>query len=144
MNASAAAQIPERKPLSQFQQALLSFFWLATNVQWAAILIVMMPSQIKAAVGDDIKGTALGLALALGAFISMMAAPAFGALSDRIKLPGGRRKPWVVIGTIGNIIGLFGLAYFIKPDDPSSLVAGPWLSWGWNCSITWPPPRTAP
>jgi MFS family permease len=110
--------------MSTGRQALLSFYWLATNVHWTAILIVTMPSQIKAAVGDDIKGTTLGLCLALGALISMLAAPAFGALSDRIRLPGGRRKPWVLVGTLANILGLFGLAYFIKPGDPNSLV--PW------------------
>ena len=94
-----------RKPMSSLQQALLSFFWLATNIHWTTILIVTMPSQIRDAVGNDAKGTFLGLALAFGAIVSMVAAPAFGALSDRIKLPGGRRKPWVVIGTLGNILG---------------------------------------
>ncbi len=119
---SKSAVIDNRPRMSTMQQALLSFFWLATNVQWGVILIVTMPSQIKAAVGDVNKGVALGVALGIGAFISMIAAPAFGALSDRIKLPGGRRKPWVVIGTIGNVIALFGLAYLIKPDDPNSVV----------------------
>lgn len=111
-----------RPRLSQTRQALLSFFWLATNVQWSAILIVTMPSQIKAAVGNDTKGSVLGLALGIGAFVSMVAAPAFGALSDRIRLPFGRRKPWVILGTLGNIIGLVGLAFLIQPDRPSSLV----------------------
>src|SRR5512135_2419106 len=87
----------DRPRLSQLRQALLAFYWLAFNVQWSAVLIVTMPSQIKSAVGNDAKGTALGLALGIGALISMVAAPALGALSDRIRLPGGRRKPWVVI-----------------------------------------------
>ncbi len=128
MESSLPATSSGRPRLSTSRQALLSFFWLATNAQWAAILIVTMPSQIKAAVGNDTKGTALGIALGLGAFISMIVAPAFGALSDRIHLPGGRRKPWVVIGTLGNIIGLFGLAFLLKPGNPSSLV-------GWTAAF---------
>jgi MFS family permease len=100
---------------------MLSFYWFAINVQWSAVLIVLMPSQIKMAVGNDDKGSALGIALAIGALLSMIIAPGFGALSDRIKLPGGRRRPWVVIGTIGNNLGLLGLAYAIRPGDPSSL-----------------------
>jgi MFS family permease len=122
MESSLSSKPLVRPRLSTSRQALLSFFWLATNAQWAAILIVTMPSQIKSAVGSDVKGTALGLTLGLGALISMVAAPAFGALSDRIPLPGGRRKPWVVIGTIGNIIGLIGLAYLLQPGKPASLV----------------------
>jgi MFS family permease len=112
---------PTRQRMSAFRQAMLSFFWFATNAHWTAILLVTMPSQIKSAVGNDVKGSALGLALGIGALISMLAAPVFGALSDRIHLPGGRRKPWVVIGTIGNVVGLFGLAFLIQPGHPESV-----------------------
>ncbi len=118
---SISAQIPVRTHLSTFRQALLSFYWFAINVQWSAVLIVLMPSQIKMAVGDSSKGSALGIALAIGAFLSMIVAPAFGGLSDRIKLPGGRRKPWVVIGTIGNNLGLLGLAFLIQPGQPANM-----------------------
>ena len=111
-----------RPRMSTFRQILLSFFWFSTNMMWSAILIITMPSQIKSAVGDSSKGSALGLALAAGAIISMIAAPIFGALSDRIRLPGGRRKPWIVIGSVGNVIGLIGLAYLIKPGHPESVV----------------------
>ncbi len=111
-----------RPPMSTFRQILLSVFWFSTNMMWSAILIITMPSQIKAAVGDATKGSALGLALGAGAFISMLAAPIFGALSDRIRLPGGRRKPWIVIGTVGNVLGLVGLAYLIQPGHPESVV----------------------
>ncbi|MGD0879873.1 MAG: MFS transporter [Anaerolineales bacterium] len=111
-----------RPTMSTIRQLLLSFFWFSTNMMWSAILIITMPSQIKAAVGDASKGSALGLALGAGAFISMIAAPVFGALSDRIHLPGGRRKPWIVIGSVGNAIGLVGLTYLIQPGHPESVV----------------------
>ena len=120
--ASEAPNAP--KKMSALRQALLSFYWFATNAHWAAIMIVLMPSQVKSAVGGDVKGSMLGLALGAGAFMSIIVAPAIGAFSDRIKLPGGRRKPWMVIGTVGNVIGLFGLAYFIQPGNPESL--GTW------------------
>ena len=67
-----------RPRMSTFRQILLSFFWFSTNMMWSAILIITMPSQIKSAVGDSSKGSALGLALAAGAIISMLAAPIFG------------------------------------------------------------------
>ena len=114
-----------RPPISTFQQILLSFYWFSTNMMWSAILIITMPSQVKAAVGNSVKGTELGLVLSAGAIISMVTAPVFGALSDRIRLPGGRRKPWVVIGTVGNVIGLVGMAYLIQAGHPESL-------WPWS------------
>jgi MFS family permease len=117
-----AASNPLRPRLSTFRQLLLSFFWFSTNMMWAAILIITMPSQIKAAVGNTTKGSVLGLALGAGAFISMLAAPIFGGLSDRIRLPGGRRKPWILIGSLGNAVGLVGLAYLIQPGQPGTVV----------------------
>jgi MFS family permease len=114
-----------RPPISTFRQILLSFYWFSTNMMWSAILIITMPSQVKAAVGNSVKGTELGLVLSAGAIISMVTAPVFGALSDRIRLPGGRRKPWVVIGTVGNVIGLVGMAYLIQAGHPESL-------WPWS------------
>ena len=119
MTTALTLETPARPHLSPFRQAMLSFYWFAINVQWSAVLIVLMPSQIKMAVGNDAKGSALGIALAIGAFLSMIVAPAFGALSDRIRLPGGRRKPWVIIGSIGNNLGLLGLAFLIRPDSSS-------------------------
>ena len=124
----AAANNFMRPRLSTFRQLLLSFYWFSTNMMWAAILIILMPSQIKSAVGDATKGSVLGLALGAGALISMIAAPVFGALSDRIRLPGGRRKPWILIGTLGNVIGLVGLAYLMKPGEPASVV-------GWSIAF---------
>ncbi len=124
----AAANNIMRPTLSTFRQLLLSFYWFSTNMMWAAILIILMPSQIKSAVGDATKGSVLGLALGAGALISMIAAPVFGALSDRIRLPGGRRKPWILIGTLGNVIGLVGLAYLMKPGQPASVV-------GWSIAF---------
>ena len=63
MVAQSSTGANERRRMSTLEQALLSFFWLATNVHWTAILLVTMPSQIKSAVGNDLKGSALGLAL---------------------------------------------------------------------------------
>jgi MFS family permease len=110
-----------RPPISTFRQILLSFFWFSTNMMWAATLLITMPYQVKAAVGNSTKGTDIGIVLAIGALISLIAAPVFGGLSDRIKLPGGRRKLWVVIGTAGNVIGLVGMAYLIQPGHPESV-----------------------
>ncbi|HIQ06290.1 MAG TPA: MFS transporter, partial [Anaerolineae bacterium] len=115
----------KRKPLSTWQQALLSLFWFSFSVHWTAILIVTMPSQILMMVGDERKGRALGLALLLGAFVSMVAAPVIGAMSDRMHFRWGRRRPWIVVGTLLNCMTLLGLAYLPREGDATSLV--PWI-----------------
>src|SRR5574341_1317638 len=82
--------------MSHFRQAMLSFYWFASNMHWAAILITTLPRQALLIGGDEVKGGTLGLVLLIGAFVSMIVAPIFGALSDRIVTPIGRRRPWII------------------------------------------------
>ena len=133
--------LPNRPRLSHFRQAMLSLFWFATSMQWTAILITTLPNQAYLIGGDEAKGKTLGTILLVGAFVSMAVAPIFGALSDRTITRWGRRQPWIVIGTLMNIIGLFGLAYFPRANDLSSLplfiLAFMWVEF-WNNVATAP------
>jgi MFS family permease len=108
-----------RPPLSGPRQAALSLYWFATNAHWAAILITLLPLQAEAMGGTEFKGTTLGKILLAGALVSMIAAPLFGAWSDRVRSRWGRRVPFLVVGTAGNVIGLVALAFI--PAAPSSL-----------------------
>ena len=102
--------VPRRARLSTFQQFTLSFFWFAVSVHWTALLIVLMPSQVLALVGDAAKGRGLGITLLFGAFVSMVVAPIFGAMSDRSRFRMGRRRPYMIVGTLINCVALAGMA----------------------------------
>ncbi|MDE3091436.1 MAG: MFS transporter, partial [Chloroflexota bacterium] len=132
--AVAGTAIP-RARLSTFQQAMLSLYWFSTSLHWAAILIITLPSQAAFIAGDEFKGRGLGLILAVGALVSMIAAPFLGAYSDRIKTRWGRRVPFIVIGVAMNILGLVALAYIPRAGDYSTLlpyvVAFMWVEF-WN------------
>lgn len=106
--------------LSAWQQAALSLYWFGSSAHWTAILITLLPLQASRIGGEEFKGTTLGQILALGALLSMVVAPLFGAWSDRIVTRWGRRKPFLVAGTLGNVVGLMALAFI--PSTPSALV----------------------
>ncbi|MBK9942701.1 MAG: MFS transporter [Kouleothrix sp.] len=113
--------VPADRPrMSAWQQAALSLYWFATNAHWTAILITLLPLQAELIGGAEFKGTTLGQILAIGAFASMVVAPLFGAWSDRVRTRWGRRKPFLVVGTLGNVLGLLALAFI--PSAPSALV----------------------
>ena len=116
----AAAASSARPRMSAWQQAALSLYWFATNAHWTAILITLLPLQAELIGGAEFKGTTLGQILAIGALASMIVAPLFGAWSDRVRTRWGRRKPFVVVGTIGNVLGLLALAFI--PSAPSALL----------------------
>jgi MFS family permease len=117
--------VAPKKRLSPFRQAMLSLYWFSTSLHWTAILIVTLPSQAAYIAGDEFKGRGLGLVLAIGALVSMIAAPFLGALSDRVKTRWGRRVPFIVIGVAMNVFGLIALAYIPRAGDLSTL--GPYI-----------------
>ncbi|AYG82120.1 hypothetical protein DWB77_04290 [Streptomyces hundungensis] len=57
------------------------------------------------------KASTLALVTGVGAAVSMVANPVFGALSDRTTAKVGRRIPWVVAGGAGGVAGLLVLAW---------------------------------
>lgn len=91
----------------------ISIFWLALNFHWAALAIIILPSQVYKIVGNADKGVALAFVLVPGAFVSLFANPLFGTLSDRTRgwlANWGRRRPYIFVGTLINIAALAWMA----------------------------------
>ena len=65
-----------------------------------AISAIVVPLLILDLVPDDRKNTYLGIATFAALMFSVVAIPVMGAISDRIRLPLGRRMPYIVAGTI--------------------------------------------
>jgi MFS family permease len=127
--------VAARPRLSHTRLAFLSLFWFGIQAHWAAILLITLPQQALLIGGDAVKGQTLGMVLLFGALVSMFVAPLFGALSDRIVTRFGRRRPWMVVGTLMNVLGLFGLAYIPRANDlgtlPLFILAFMWVEF-WN------------
>ena len=72
---------------------------------WLGPIQVLLAKQSEA-VAPDNKEFVFGLVTGVGAAVSVVANPAFGAISDRTGSRFGRRVPWVVAGAVGGAIGL--------------------------------------
>ncbi len=109
------------KVLKAGDHVKISAYWFATNFLWGALLVIMLPGEIKKMVPYD-RITALGLLTGLGAFAALIVPLVVGALSDRCASPFGRRRPYMAAGVAINLIGLVAmcLAYLVsKPLPPS-------------------------
>lgn len=95
---------------STIDQLFVSCFWLAYNVHWGALIAIVLPSQIAAIVGDAQKEFYNGLIPPIGAVVSLAITPVAGALSDRSRSRWGRRRPFMAVGTIVNILFLLLIA----------------------------------
>lgn len=102
----------EPRPLTTTRQLFLSCYWFAYNVQWGALLGIVLPSQIAAVVGEQRKELFNGLIPPIGALIALVLTPVAGALSDRSRSRFGRRRPFMLAGTIVNMLFMLWLAAF--------------------------------
>ncbi|MEV0948068.1 MFS transporter [Rhodococcus sp. NPDC049939] len=82
---------------------------------------VSIAIKLTAVVGSDNAPQAAGLVLGVGAIAALVAAPVFGYLSDRTTGPWGRRRPWMVGGSVGLALCLLVIAV---SDSIPVLLAG--------------------
>lgn len=85
---------------------------LAMTGTWMGILtpiIVTLPLRVHE-VAPQTEGSTLSLVLGLGAIIAMISNPLFGRFSDQTTSRWGMRKPWLIVGAIGSVIGVAILA----------------------------------
>jgi MFS family permease len=117
---TARAEPTERVPARW--TALLSLAGLGLFTAFYGPIQVLLGRQAEALAPEG-KEFALGLVVGLGAAVSMVANPLFGAISDRTTWRLGRRLPWTALGAAGGAVSLVVLA--LAPN-----VAVMALGWG--------------
>ena len=85
---------------------------LASIGVWSGFFgpIQVLLAQQAAVLTPDHKEATLSLVAGVGAAVSTVANPLFGALSDRTTLLVGRRLPWVVGGAVVGVVSMLLLA----------------------------------
>lgn len=96
MTVHPSSVLPRISPLT------LSAFWFGTAFHWLVLLLILMPENVVHFVGEQNKGTYLGILTAIGAIIALVLPPWIGAQSDR----SGKRIPYIRLGVMVNVAGL--------------------------------------
>lgn len=96
--------------LSIGEQLVLNVLWFSINLQYAALLPVVIPIQIllfvtPGQVGNAQQATFLGWLSMVASVISLCMPPLVGTLSDHTTNRFGRRRPYIAIGGLLLISG---------------------------------------
>ena len=87
----------------------ISIYAFALSFLWNTLHPLILPYLI-ARFEPDLKNTYLGLISAAGLVMAIIMQPWAGRLSDRSHWRWGRRRPYIVIGTLGDMLCLTLLA----------------------------------
>jgi MFS family permease len=121
---TTAANAPPDKPVSGwFMFTYLLTVFAAYTGLFAPLLATITVKLGQISTASD-KAADLGMVLAPGAFAALIAAPIFGAISDRTKSRFGRRKLWIAIGcalmcgglatmALGTSVIMLGIGWFL-------------------------------
>lgn len=93
-----------KQPIRWFDLISINLFWLAQNLRNNANLRVFIPFLIIPLVVPELINTVAGWITAAGLVIAMLAQPIFGILSDRSTSRFGRRRPFIFIGVLLDLL----------------------------------------
>ena len=93
------------------QLLAVTAYWLAITVLWGAFTFSVIPRLVESdgVLGSSthpLAGLAIGVITTAGVLIAIVVQPAMGAISDHTRSRLGRRKPYIIAGTLMDIVFL--------------------------------------
>ncbi len=88
----------------------ISVYWFALSYLWNSLHPIILPVLVPLMAPQNLKGSALGLLTSAGLILAVIVQPAAGAISDRSTFRWGRRRPYILLGTLFDILFLLGIA----------------------------------
>lgn len=98
------------KRLRWYDYITINLFWLGLNFRNNAMGTIIQPYLVDLFVPAAVRNTALGGLRASGLIIALLAQPAFGLLSDRSTSRFGRRRPYIFVGVLLDLVFLAAMA----------------------------------
>jgi MFS family permease len=88
----------------------LSVYWLGINAIWAGLGYVIYQARFTAAYGETFAPTYVALLETIPLAIAVFVQPTVAAISDYTVTRWGRRKPYILVGALFDVIFLWGIA----------------------------------
>ncbi len=99
--------------LQGYALVTMNVYWFGLAFMWNALHPIVLPALLLDLVPDVLKNTYLGAMTFVGLLSAIAIQPLAGALSDRTPTRWGRRRSWMVSGTLASmlILGLMVWAH---------------------------------
>ncbi|HEY7599667.1 MAG TPA: MFS transporter [Candidatus Limnocylindrales bacterium] len=88
----------------------LSVYWMGINAIWAGLGFIVYPARLTAMFGEAFAPSYVLLFETIPVLLAVLVQPTIGTISDYTISRWGRRKPFIVIGTLLDLVFLAGFA----------------------------------
>ena len=88
----------------------LSVYWLGINAIWAGLGFVIYQARFNAQFGETLSPSYVAALETVPLFLAVLVQPTVAAISDYTVSRWGRRKPYIVIGALLDVVFLWGIA----------------------------------
>lgn len=89
----------------------VNIYYLGLSTVSQTLAPLILPLLTQQFVGENLKATYYGTLRLWGLMLALLAQALWGMLSDRSRLPWGRRRPFIVIGTLLDLVFIAGIAF---------------------------------
>ncbi len=96
----------------RFDYVKITIYGFALSALWSSLHSIVLPLRLLDLVPEAEKNTRLGLLTFAGLLLAMIVQPIAGAISDRSGFRWGRRRPYILIGSLIGILLLPGIGLF--------------------------------
>jgi Na+/melibiose symporter-like transporter len=101
-----------RDNFRRFDYLKITVYGFALAALWSSLHSIVLPLRLLDLVAESEKNTKLGLLTFAGLILAMIIQPIAGAISDRSGFKWGRRRPYILIGSLIGILLLPGIGLF--------------------------------
>ncbi len=102
---------PVVKGFSRTDYIKITIFGFALAALWSSLHTIIMPIRLLDFVTEAQKNTYLGLLTIAGLILAMLVQPIAGAISDRSGFSWGRRRPYILLGSVLAMLLIPGLGF---------------------------------
>jgi MFS family permease len=123
------------RPLPLSQLLNLSVYWLGLTAIWAGLDATILPERLEELVGAGSLGVGLATVTFAGLLVPVVVQPTLGAISDHTVSRWGRRKPYIAVGAVLDVVFLYAIAtsqtflalvaFYVLLQFSSNLAQGP-------------------
>jgi Na+/melibiose symporter-like transporter len=87
----------------------INVYWFALSYLWNSMHPIILPMLVPLMAPENLKGSALGVMTSIGLILAVIVQPAAGAISDRSTFRWGRRRLYILLGTLFDLLFLLAI-----------------------------------